>query len=43
LLMTLGAALGVRRVFGGTTAATFGAGAKLAELACYAAFAAFWS
>jgi adenosylcobinamide-GDP ribazoletransferase len=43
LLCTLAVAWLVRRVFGGTTGDTFGAGAKLAELACYAAFAAFWT
>lgn len=43
LLTTLGVAVLVRRVFGGTTGDTLGAGAKLAELVCYAVFAAFWS
>jgi adenosylcobinamide-GDP ribazoletransferase len=43
LVGTLGTAWVVRRMLGGTTGDTFGAGAKLAELACYAVFAAFWS
>jgi adenosylcobinamide-GDP ribazoletransferase len=43
LAVSAGGALLVRRRLGGTTGDTFGAAAKLVELACYAVFAGFWS
>lgn len=43
LIATVGGSLLVRRMIGGTTGDTFGAVAKLVEVASYGVFAAFWS